>query len=150
MKKKLTIVDLIIIAAIVIVGIIGFSMLSKGTTSTTKTLSFKVLVTDQLPEVANAIVVSDNVLLDASNNKYGKVTGVEVKPCEETYFDLKNEKFVKRTINNRNDIYITAEAEVVEHDFGYELGDHKIRIGEKQIVSAPAYGVEGYIVEIFD
>ena len=101
-------------------------------------------------EVANAIVVSDNVLLDASSNKYGKVTGVEVKPCEETYFDLKNEKFVKRTINNRNDIYITAEAEVVEHDFGYELGDHKIRIGEKQIVSAPAYGVEGYIVEIFD
>lgn len=150
MKKRLTIVDLIIIIAIIIIGVVGFSMLPKGTASNTKTISFKVLVTDQLPEVANAIVVSDNVLLDASSNKYGRVTGVEVKPCEETYFDLRSEKFVKRTINDRNDIYITAEADVIEHDFGYELGDHKIRIGEKQIVSAPTYGVEGYIVEISD
>ena len=150
MKKKLTIVDIIIILAVVIVGIVGFKMLSGNSQSATKTVSFKVLVTDQLPEVASAVVVSDNVLLDASSNKFGKVTGVEIKPCEETYFDLKSEKFVKRTINNRNDIYITAEAEVVEHEWGYELGDHKVRIGEKQIVSAPAYGVEGYIVEILD
>ena len=41
-------------------------------------------------------------------------------------------------------------ADVIERDFGYELGDHQIRIGEKQIVSAPAYGVEGYIIEILD
>ena len=150
MKKKLTVVDLIIIAGVLIVGVIGFSMLPKTTSSSLVPVKYKVLVTDQLPEVANAIVVSDNVLLDASNNKYGKVVGVEVKSCEETYFDAKNEKFVKRTINDRNDIYITVEANVQDMEWGYVLGDHVVRIGEKQIVSAPSYGVEGYIVEFVD
>ncbi len=146
MKKKLTIVDILIIAGVLIVGIVGFSMLPRGTVNNSVTVTYKVLVTDQLPEVAKSVVISDNVLLDASDNKYGKVVGVEVKPCEETYFDAKNEKFVKRTINDRNDIYITVEANAQEQDWGYVLGDHNIRIGEKQIVSAPSYGVEGYIV----
>ncbi len=150
MKKKLTIVDIIIIAVILIVGVVGFSMLSKSAGSSTKAVTFKVLVTDQLPEVANAVVASDNVLLDTSSNKYGKVTDVEVRPCEETYFDAKNERFIKRTINDRNDIYITIEADAIEHEWGYELGDHNIRIGEKQVVSAPTYGVEGYIVDILE
>ena len=150
MKKKLTLVDIIIILAVLIVGIIGISMIPKSVQNNTKTISYRVLVADQPVEIADSIKEADNVLLSASSNTFGKVTGVEIKNAEESNFDLKSEKFVNSAVDFRSDIYLTLEANVIEHDWGFELGDQKVRIGEKQDITAPTYGLSGYIVEIID
>ena len=150
MKRKLTLIDIIIILVVLTVGVIGVSMVSNTTQDSAKTVRYKVLVVDQLAEIAEAVKEADNVLLDTASNTIGKVIGVESKKSEESYFDLKNEKYKSTIVDYRNDIYVTIEADAKECDWGYELGEQKIRVGEKQNISAPAYSLTGYIVEIID
>ena len=150
MKRKLTLIDIIIILVILTIGVIGLSMVSNTTQDSTKTVTYKVLAVDQLTEIVEAVKETDNVLLDTASNTTGKVVGVEAKNTEESYFDLKNEKYTNTVVDYRNDIYVTIEADAKEYDWGYELGEQKIRVGEKQNISAPAYSLTGYIVEIID
>ena len=150
MKKKITFIDLIIIAVVVVVAVVGISMLGKKSSGSANTVTYKVLVADQLPEVAQQIVAQDNVLLDPKENAYGNVIAVESKPSEDTYLDMKNERYVTRTTEERMDVYITVEAQAQESDFGWKIGAQDIKIGEHQSISANTYGVEGYIIDILN
>lgn len=150
MKKKITFIDIIIIAIVVIAGVFVLSKFSGGGASKTETVTYKVLVANQIPEIAQQITAAENVLLDPKENGYGNVTAVELKPAEESYFDARNERYVTRTTDLRTDVFITIEANAAKSDAGWKIGAQNIRIGESQSISANTYGVEGYIVDILN
>lgn len=150
MKKKITFLDLIIVAVILVVVVVGISMLGGNGSNSLDTVKYKVLIADQLPEVAQQIVVEDDVVLDPKENVCGNVIAVESKPCEDTYLDLKNERYVSRITENRMDVYVTVEAQASVSNFGWKIGAQDIKIGEHQSISANTYGVEGYIIDILN
>ena len=150
MKKKITFIDLIIIAVVVVVAVVGISLLGNKGGGSKTAITYKVLVADRLPEIAQQIVADDNVMLDPKENAYGKVVAVECKPCEDTYLDVRGERYVIGTTEERMDVYITVEAQAQESGSGWKIGAQDIKIGEQQSISAKTYGVEGYIIDILN
>ena len=149
-KVKLTLIDVLIIAAIILVCAAGALMLKKSRSGSvnTKHVIYTVLVADQTPAVAESIVADDRVLLDPTDEAYGSVSNVEIKLAENSYFSAFEGKFVSQTTEERKDVYLTVEADATENDWGYDIGKQHIRVGEKQSVSGGGYGVSGYIVDV--
>lgn len=150
MKKKITFIDILIILAVIIVFVLVLSGITRKNTNSTKTISYTVLTTGELPEVAQSMVPEDGVLLDTKENAYGRVTNVDIFPAESSNINLYSEKYVTGTIDEKKDVKITVEVEATEHDFGYTIGQQHIRVGEKQNITAPSYVATGYIIEVYE
>ena len=148
-KVKITLIDILIIVAIILVCVLGISMLKKTMgTSNTKHVVYTVLVADQTPEVAQSIAPESNVLLDPTEEAYGSVTNVEVKPAEGSFFSVSEGKFVQQSTEEKKDVYVTVEADATDNEWGYDIGRQHIRVGASQSISGRGYGVNGYIVDI--
>ncbi len=150
MKKKITFIDLIIVAVIIIAAVVGVKFIGKNGQSTGETVKYQVLVTDIYPAVAEKMTASDNVLLDTKEDKYGKVIKVEIKPAETTNLDLNNEKYVVNSVSEKNDAYITVEANAEKSESGWKLGSQDIKVGSPQSLSCAEYAANGYIIDIFE
>lgn len=150
MKKKITIVDILIVLAVVFVAVFVFGKFSGTAGASKKTVTYTVLVTSVMPEVADSMVPDDNVLLDAKGNAYGRVTNVSVSPSQDSYLNQQTEKYVISKLDDRKDVILTLEAEATVNDWGYQIGQQHIRIGEQQNVSATKYVAKGYIIGIDD
>lgn len=150
MKKKITFIDILIVLVVVFAAIFVFAKLSGTVGASTKTVSYTVRVTSVLPEVADSMVPDDKVLLDAKDNAYGRVTNVTVTASEDTYFNQQSEKYVSSKTEGRKDAVLTVEAEATVNDWGYQIGQQHIRIGEKQNISATTYVASGYIIGVDD
>lgn len=150
MKKKITIVDILIVLAVVLVAIFAFGKFSGTSGASKKTVTYTVLVTSVMPEVAESMVPDDRVLLDAKGNTYGRVTNVSVSPSEDSYFNQHTEKYVISKLDGRKDVILTLEADATVNEWGYDIGQQHIRIGEKQNISATQYVATGYIIGLDD
>lgn len=152
MKKiKITLIDVLIVAAVIVACIVGVSMLKKGGSSAeTKHVIYTVLVTDQTPEVAESIVPCESALLDPTEEAYGSVTNVEIKPAENSYFSASEGKYIAQSTEAKKDVYVTVEADATVNDWGYDIGKQHIRIGASQSISGSGYGINGYIVDIVE
>ena len=150
LKKKITFVDILIILAVVLAAAFVFLKLSGTSGTTKKTVTYSVLVTGVMPEHAESMVPDDKVLLDAKNDAYGRVVDVVVSPAEDSFFNQKTEEYVKVTTDARKDVVLTIEAEATVNDWGYEIGQQNIRIGELQYVTATSYVATGYIIGVDD
>jgi len=98
MKKKITIVDILIVLAVVLVAVFVFGKFSGTAGASKKTVTYTVLVTSVMPEVADSMVPDDNVLLDAKGNAYGRDTNVSVSPSQDSYLNQQTEKYSGRQI----------------------------------------------------
>lgn len=150
MSKKITYIDILIVAVVVIAAIVVVPKLFKRNSTETKKVTYTVMAENILPEIANSVKPEDNVLLDTKDEKYGRVLNVEVKPVEDTYLDQRSGKYVQKTYDERKSVYLTIEADATDNSWGYSIGKQNIRIGEKQTVSANGYGIIGYIIDIYN
>ena len=150
MKKKLTIIDIIIVLLILLViGFAGIKLIG-SIGNKTDSVTYTVLVNDHMPEIARTVVPADNVLLDPVQEVYGKVTDVELKPSEKYMFNSISGQFVKQTTEDRVDIYLTVEAPVTRDDYGVAVGEKYLRVGYSQGINGPGYAVTGYIVDVME
>ncbi|MBQ7976290.1 MAG: DUF4330 domain-containing protein [Clostridia bacterium] len=150
MKKKITFIDILIVLAVVLVAAFLLFKVSGTSGSHKKTVTYTVMVTNILPEVADGMVPDDRVLLDSKDNAYGRVTNVSVMPSEDSHINLQTEKYVTNKIEDRKDVILTVEAEATVNDWGYQIGQQHIRIGEAQNISATSYVASGYIIGVDD
>lgn len=150
MKKKITFIDILIVLAVVLVAVFVFSKFSGSDGASKKTVTYTVLVTSVMPEVAEGMTPDDRVLLDAKDNAYGRVTNVSIAPSEDSYLNQQTEKYVISKLEERKDVVLTIEADATVNDWGYEIGQQNIRIGEKQNISATKYVATGYIIGVDD
>ena len=150
MKKKITFIDILIVLVVILAAVFVFSKISGTSGASNKTVTYTVLVTNVVPEVAEGMVPDDKVLLDAKDNAYGRVTNVSVSDSEDTYFSQQLEKYVSSKIDELKDVVLTVEVEAVVNDWGYQIGQQHIRIGEKQNISATSYVATGYIIGVDD
>ena len=148
MKKKLTIIDIIIVFCVIFAVVFACTKLIGSNKKSDVTMTYTVLVTDYNPEIATKVVPSDNVLLDPVQEVYGKVAAVELKPSEKYMFNSNTGHFVKQTTEERVDIYMTVEAPVTKDEYGFAVGEKYVRIGSGQSVSGSGYSVNGYVVDI--
>ena len=148
-KKRITFIDILIVLAVIVAGVVGVGFLKKGTPGvSTKTVMYTVLVTDQLPEVAGNMKPAENILLDTASNSYGNVTDVDIRPARAAYFNNKSGKYEMFETNERKDVYVTVSVEATDNEWGYDVGETHIRVGEKQVISGHGFAVSGYIVDI--
>ena len=150
MKKKFTFIDVLVILAIVLVAFfVVFKFSTNGTEKeNTKQVSYTVLVTGILPDVAETFVPEDRVLLDAKDDAYGKITDVSITPAEDLYLNQYTEEYVNSVLEERKDVKLTVLADATVHDYGYQIGQQHIRVGEVQYITAPTYVTSGYIIEV--
>lgn len=147
-KKKITIIDVLIILLVIIAAVFALMKLRGTAPASGKTVTYTVLVSNQLPEVAGNIVPEDNVLLDTATNSYGDVTAVDIQPSSKSLLDAENGRYVLRTTEERKDVYITIRVTASENEWGYDIGDQHIRVGERQIVSGRGFAATGYIISV--
>lgn len=148
MKKKLTFIDIIIVLCIILVVAFAAVKVIGSNNKATKTINYTVLVSDHVPEVAQTVIPAEDILLDPSQEVYGKVVNVELKPSERYLFNSLSGQFVKQSTEERVDIYITVEAPVIEDEYGFCVGSKYLRVGDVQGISGPGYAVTGYIIDI--
>lgn len=148
--KKITIIDILIVLAVIVVALVGVKMLAPSGGAQTEKITYTVLVSNQLPQVADSIKPAEKVLLDTAENVYGSVIGVTSEPAKSTQFNAEDGKYIEQTNEERRDVYITVEADVTVNEWGYDIGSTHVRVGEQQTLGGPGYGVSGYIVDILD
>ncbi|MBP3361981.1 MAG: DUF4330 domain-containing protein [Clostridia bacterium] len=147
-KKRITIIDILIVLLVIIIAAFALFKLRSAAPAGGKTVTYTVLIANQLPEVAENIVPEENVLLDTTTNSYGDVTAVDVQPASDAFLDAESGRYVLRTTEERKDVYITVSVTASENEWGYDIGEQHIRVGEKQIVSGRGFAATGYIVGV--
>ena len=78
------------------------------------------------------------------------VASSELSPSEDSYFNQHTEKYVISKLDGRKDVILTLEADATVNEWGYDIGQQHIRIGEKQNISATQYVATGYIIGLDD
>jgi len=147
-KKRITFIDILIILAVIVVGIVGVTVLKGGSAAKTKRITYTVLVVDQHPDVAGNMKPTENILLDSASNTYGDVIDVDIRPAKASYFNNKTGEYVQTEINERKDVYVTVSVDATDNEWGYDIGETHIRVGSSQIISGHGFAVSGYIVDV--
>ncbi len=147
---KWTIIDTLIILAIIVVCFVGYKMF--GSTITTPAQSDKaevvVLVSNKSKGFSRAIKTGEKANLSLTEKNGGIVTKVETKPAatmtlnsiDGTYQNVLNEE--------KEDVYIYVEAECDINDKHIKIGDTIVRVGENVAIRGKGYASEGFVVQI--
>ena len=146
MKKKLTLIDILIIIAVVLVMAFLLTKIVSGRNGNQKTVSFAVMATNLLPENADAVKVCDRVLVDAEDDIYGKIVSVESKASEDYYFDYTKESYLKNVVEERKDVFLNVEVDVDDTEAGYKAGERFLRIGEAMYLAGDDFVVQGFVI----
>jgi glycosyltransferase involved in cell wall biosynthesis len=148
--KKINMLDVVIILAVLIAGIFGFMYLNNNDTALkdTKKVTYQVEALEVDPEVLDMIIV-DTDIYDSSKNIYiGKVTKKEGKVASREEKDMVNGTFKNSEISNKLDILITVEADAIYSNRDIKVGEYKIKVGQQAFVKGKGYAMIGYIVNI--
>lgn len=148
MRIKITFIDVLVVLVVIAAVIFAVLRVNDGQSIVTKPVTYTVLITEQIPEVAENIKPAENVLLDTATNSMGDVIDVQVTASGKPNPDVENGVFVWDETDERKDIYVTIKTNATDNEWGYDIGEQHIRIGESQTISARDYALVGYIVDI--
>ena len=149
--KKFGILDVIIIILVIIMGFIGFKVISgKSATPIKKQeISYTLEIRGAEKNLVDAIQ-KDDILYNSTNNSiYGTITNVSVQPATEITTNINTGKLKVFTYNDKYDIYIDikGEADNVD-DKNITIAEEKLKIGSLAHISSDKYTGSGYIVKI--
>lgn len=149
--KKFGILDLIIIIIVIIMGFVGFKVISgKSAVPTEKQeISYTLEIRGAEKSLVDSIQ-KDNVLYNSTNNSvYGTITNVSVQPAAEITTDINSGNLKLFTYEDKYDIYIDIKgyADNID-DKNITIAEEKLKIGSLAYVFSSKYTGTGYIVKI--
>ncbi len=149
MKKKWTVIDTLIVIAVLVVGVVLFKIFGGNVGMGEKTTIYAtVLLAREEKAVADAIAVGDEIVVSLTEKDSGTLTSVEVKEAEAMVYNAIDGSYHNQKVEDRVDIYATLELEVSETDFAYSTGTTFVKVGESMPFRGKGYALEGYVIEI--
>lgn len=149
--KRWTLIDTVIVIAVIVAGVFLFRMFGGRVTGGDKTnIDMQILIANQTPEVGEAIAadIGGTVTLSLTEKDSGTVKDVEVKPAEVLVYNAVEGEYKNQYADMNVDIYATVEVEVEETEYEFLTGSTKLRVGEPIPFRGKGYVSEGYIISI--
>lgn len=147
---KISIIDVIICAFIILVLVFGGMFLSKNNSVAENkiTVRYTVEVTEKNDEYVNHIIVGEKVIDGVTKQEMGKIVDVSTKDAVKIAEDLKGGRYVAASIPGKKDVYITME---LLADVNYPdllAGSVPIKIGSEAALRSESVAMHGYIVDV--
>ncbi len=146
--KKFTLIDVLIIIAVVGVMIFGVFFLTSRSVDTNGSVEFVVLVAEREAGMSDSMQIGDSVVLSYTEKYTGKLTDIKIQPSHIMAYDSNNTQYKVQDSYQTEDTYITIKADVDISENLISLGDAHIRVGEFIPVRGKGYATGGYIVEV--
>ncbi|MBQ3426540.1 MAG: DUF4330 domain-containing protein [Clostridia bacterium] len=150
-KIRWTIIDTLIVIAVIAAGVFAFKMFGGRVSAGEKTtIDMKILIANQTPEVGEAIAadIGGMVTLSLTEKDSGTVKDVDVKPAEVLVYNATEGEYRNRYADRNVDIYATVTVDVEETEYEFLTGSTKLRVGEPIPFRGKGYVSEGFIISI--
>ena len=149
--KKIGILDVIIVMIVIIMGFIGFKVLSGQSAAPTEKqeISYTLEIRGAEKSLVEAIQENDVLYNSTNNSAYGVITNVAVEPATEITTDINAGELKLFTYNDKYDIYIdiTGQADSID-DKNITIAEEKLKVGSMAYITSAKYTGSGYIVKI--
>lgn len=151
-KIKWTVIDTLIVAAVVVAGFAVFKVFGgKIDIGEKKTIEAIVLLAEEDPEVVEAIKNSDpKVTVSLTEKDSGELKGIEVEDAKKLVFNTIDGEWVNETVEGKVDIYATVKLEVTETDYAYTTGSTFVKVGEEMPFRGKGYALEGFVISVVE
>ncbi len=150
-KKKINLLDIVIILLAIIVGIFGYRFMKRTdnieSDSSTKVV-YQVMASSVIPEVGDMIEIGGLLYDSGKNSCLGTITNKEVKPSTRMDTNRETGEFVQTEVTDKVDIILTVEVNAKVTNQNIETGDFIIKVGNKADVKGKGYAMNGYVIKI--
>jgi len=152
MKKKFTVIDVIIVLVLLAVIAFGFIKIKDNIQNggTTQKINFTVLAKNVNKGVGNNVNIGDEVSISLKEKAYATVVGVSETEHKEAEFSPSKKKYVTQEVEGKSDIYIELECDANVSDTEILDDNVPIRVGNEAYIHGKGYAFEGFIVIIND
>lgn len=149
MKNKWTVIDTLIVIAVLVVGVVLFKVFGGSVDAGDKTtIEAVVMIGDIDPQVADAIGEGDKITVSLTEKDSGTLVKVEKKPAEKMVFNSVTGVYALTEDESNVDLFATVRLDVTESDLAYSTGSTFVKVGEKMPFRGKGYALEGYVFEI--
>lgn len=149
-KVKFTVIDAIIILVIIAVIAVGAVKLAPSmfNRAEKEKIEFTILISGKEPNFSEAMSIGDRVTLSLTEKDGGVISDIRTEPAELMVFDSIDGSYKIQQLEDKEDIYLTVEADVTISDLVIKTGDTEIRVGEQIPVRGKGYATTGFIIEV--
>ena len=149
MKNKWTVIDTLIVLAVIVAGVVLFKVFGGSVDTGAKTtIEAVVMIGDIDPQVADAVEVGDKITVSLTEKDSGVLVKTEQKPAERMVFNAVDGAYNLTEDETNVDLFATVRLEVSETDLAYSTGSTFVKVGEKMPFRGKGYALEGYVFEI--
>lgn len=151
-KVKFTVIDAIIIIALLAVIVVGVNIITGGNKpeGVTKEVTFTVLAGGSEEGVSKVVEIGEEVGISFSEEAYATVVAVEEKPFKEAQYISGKGYYLTHEIAGKSDVKVTLKCEADITDTKIANGNVPIRVGEYTPICGKGYTILGYIIEVND
>ena len=147
-KAKWTWIDTVIVLVAAAVLAAGAYVLKPSGISEKKKVTVTVMIAEKDEEVAAAMNEGDKVILSLTERDSGTVTAVKAEPSKRLTYNSIEGNYDYINIENKEDIYVTIEADCNITDTAAMTGSTDIKVGKQIPVRGKGYAANGYIISM--
>lgn len=149
-KKKFTGIDVFIILAVLAVIAVGAAKTGLLRTSAQENTAvlFDVLISECEDHIAGAVSEGDEVSISNKEKDTARVKAVRTEPTKSMTYNSAKGFYYMKELSNKEDLYITLEADASITDTLIKTGTTPIKVGLGIPVRGKGYALTGYIVNI--
>ena len=149
MKNKWTVIDTLIVLAVIVAGVVLFKVFGGSVDTGEKTtIEAVVMIGDIDPQVADAVEVGDKITVSLTEKDSGVLVKTEQKPAERMVFNSVDGVYNLTEDETNVDLFATVRLKVSETDLAYSTGSTFVKVGEKMPFRGKGYALEGYVFDI--
>lgn len=149
MKNKWTVIDTLIVLAVIVVGVVLFKVFGGSVDTGARTTIEAVVKIESIdPQVADAIKEGDKITVSLTEKDSGTLIKSERKPAEKMVFNSVDGVYSLTEDEENIDLFATVRLEVTETELAYSTGSTFVKVGEKMPFRGKGYALEGYVFEI--
>ena len=153
MKKKLSIIDILIIliAVVCVVFAVKYFTANSKKAYNVPEVSYVVELKSLSDEYLDVFKEGDKITDGVKGGYLGSVKKVEIKDNVETREDTENGRFVQSSFENRKDVYLTISGVPTTYtDDEILFATQEIKIGKQLHMKSINYVGHGYIISVND
>lgn len=149
-KVKFTIIDAMIIIALIAVIVVGVNIITgkNNTEGIKKEVTFTVLAGGSDEGVSQVVRIGEEVGISFSEEAYATVVDVEETPFKEAQFISGKGYYLTHEIAGKSDVKVTLKCEADITDTKIANGNVPIRVGEYTPICGKGYTIVGYIIDV--
>lgn len=148
MKKKITIIDVLIVLIIIAAGFVVARVMSPSGAEPDGEVEFVVLASEVDADAADGIKKGDTAILSQTQKTTVIVSDVFTEPSKVSVFDNETKTFKQQKSKQKKDVYVTVKTDAKISDTAIIKDDVFIRVGAEASIDSKNLSVKGHIVEI--